>query len=577
MALTLLASACTGGSKPAPAAHQLPFARGGTLRLTLFGWMDHEFGSRTDDGKGDYSLDPQNECCITLEMFRCCLLRTLMSYNGQATADGGALPRSDLAAGQPMVSPNGLTWTFRIKHGLHYAPPFQKTEITAPDFIRSLERGLSPSLYPGDGPGGRAPIDGNYDYLYWVIRGAKDYEDGKVDTISGLEAPDPHTLIVHLTQPSGDLPYRLAMPETAPIPPSPTDPGAPMGAAAGHEAGYGRFLVASGPYMIEGSQNLDFSKPPPDQRPVAGYVPGISLTLVRNPSWKPATDPLRAAYPDRIEMNLDTAEQAHDREAADFQAGRIDIGYFAEGAADAAHEHLLPRYLADPKLRPRLYIYPADFEDWLSMNLAMAPFDDIHVRRAVNLIVDKSAIQRANGGHVEADPAGHLAWDSLENNILVNYDPYGTASHTGDLARARDEMRQSRYDANHDGRCDARACASVRMYFFSGDPFQQQEAHILRQDLARIGLILDPKFVPFDQAMSKEDDPRSHTPIATDGTFKDFPSGSSFFQRFVADPGPDRSLIGATSDQLRQWGYTVRSVPNVSHRFDSCVQEVGLA
>src|SRR4029453_17562427 len=78
---------------------------------------------------------------------------------------------------------------------------------------------------------------------------------------------------------------------------------------------YGRFLVASGPYVIGGSEDLDFSVPPQQQEPASGFVPPTlndagrvtepgSLVLVRNPSWDPATDGLRPAYPDRIEMAL---------------------------------------------------------------------------------------------------------------------------------------------------------------------------------------------------------------------------------------------------------------------------------
>ena len=54
------------------------------------------------------------------------------------------------------------------------------------------------------------------------------------------------------------------MPTTAPIPLDPADPEAPFGAASGHEHDYGRFLVASGPYMLEGSGALDFTLVPVD-------------------------------------------------------------------------------------------------------------------------------------------------------------------------------------------------------------------------------------------------------------------------------------------------------------------------
>ena len=68
------------------------------------------------------------------------MLRTLYSYNGKPTEDGGGEPRPDLAVGPAVVSADGLTWTFRLKRGLHYAPPFEETPITAPDVVRALER-----------------------------------------------------------------------------------------------------------------------------------------------------------------------------------------------------------------------------------------------------------------------------------------------------------------------------------------------------------------------------------------------------------------------------------------------------
>ena len=60
--------------------------------------------------------------------------------------------------------------------------------------------------------------------------------------------------MVKLTEPAGDLPWRFAMPATAPIPPNPSDPKAVLGVAEGHTTNYGRFLVGTGPYMFEGSR-----------------------------------------------------------------------------------------------------------------------------------------------------------------------------------------------------------------------------------------------------------------------------------------------------------------------------------
>jgi len=96
-------------------------------------------------------------------------------------------------------------------------------------------------------------------------------------------------LVVTTTAPTGDLAWRLAMPASAPIAPNPDDPSARLGIAEGHTKDYGRYLVGTGPYMFEGTDQLDFSVPPDEQEQVAGYIPGRQIVLVRNPSWDPAT------------------------------------------------------------------------------------------------------------------------------------------------------------------------------------------------------------------------------------------------------------------------------------------------
>jgi peptide/nickel transport system substrate-binding protein len=578
VAIALVASACTGGA-PHPnrtTGSSLPFKRGGTLRVTLSGWVDHEQSYTIEDGKGHYALDPQGDWFnVTWELFRCCLLRTLMSYNGTPTREGGATPEPDLAAGMPDVSSDALTWTFHLKRGIHYAPPFQNQEVVAQDFIRALLRGASPSIGQDPmSPTGYHPINDRFDYLYWVIQGYRDMEDGKADAISGVEAPTPYTLVFHLTQPTGDLPYRLAMPQTAPIPPSPSDPSAPLGAATGHSDGYGRFLAASGPYMIEGSGSVDYSRPPAEQTPITGYAVGASLTLVRNPSWDPTTDHLRPAYPDRIELKLVEGGPPHDQETIDYRTGHLDIAYFIEGSNN---QDLVPQYLSDPALRNRVVIYPADYVQWMSMNLAVPPFDDIHVRKAVNLIVDKQKLVALNGGTTEANPAGHLAYDSVEDNLLLGTDVYATTGDRGDLAAAEAEMRQSRYDHDHDGLCDDPACLHIAV--LSGDhgnSYWLEFGAAVRASLKRIGLTLDIKLVDFDTYFQAIHDPTRHLPLVfLDQAFKDYPSGSAFFQAFTDRQGPDHSLISASPEELKSWGYKITEVPSVTDRFDRCEAEIG--
>ena len=111
-----------------------------------------------------------------------------------------------------------------------------------------------------------------------------------------------------ITEPAGDLPWRFAMPATAPIPPNPSNPDAVLGVADGHTTNYGRFIVGTGPYMFEGSENLDFSVDAKDQQAVSGYVPGrqIVLAQVRRGQIGNGRDGGVGVY-SRLKVNLDQA------------------------------------------------------------------------------------------------------------------------------------------------------------------------------------------------------------------------------------------------------------------------------
>src|SRR6266496_2409813 len=180
------AAACTGGGtpRPRPNASGSAIPRGGTLRVGIQRW------------NRDFPYDPTAFRDVAYVVFACCLLRTLYSYNGRPTSEGGTELRPDLASGPPDVSGDGLTWTFHIKPGLHYAPPLQRTEIVAQDFIRAIQRVLSPA--PKGDVGGSQLGGSDAAYFVPILQGSEDYTAGKADTISGLEAPDTHTLRIRL-------------------------------------------------------------------------------------------------------------------------------------------------------------------------------------------------------------------------------------------------------------------------------------------------------------------------------------------------------------------------------------------
>ena len=97
-------------------------------------------------------------------------------------------------------------------------------------------------------------------------------------------------------QAAGDLQYRFTMPATAPIPP--LDGG--YSGSRWPRQGLRALPRGVGPLHVQGVGGAGLQRAGQGPEPVAGYVPGRSIELVRNPSWSADTDDLRLAYPDEI-------------------------------------------------------------------------------------------------------------------------------------------------------------------------------------------------------------------------------------------------------------------------------------
>lgn len=576
--------ACTLAEDPSPGPVGSAAIGGGTLRVAAY-WERLGLGWVGPDGLWDAQLDPQYEygALYVWELFRCCLLRTLMSYNGLSAERGGSEVRPDLASGSPTVSSDGLTWVFHLKRGLRYAPPLGAVEITAPDVIRAIERMLS-SATPAQRRLG-------YPYLGWnggtglasfyldLIVGARAYLDKASDTIAGLSAPDPHTLQVRLTHPSGDLAYRMSLPVTAPLPPNPYDPAAPLGVAQGHAGGYAPFLVSSGPYMIEGADRVDFSEPAGQRVGASGYTPAATrypsgritepgrLILVRNPSWR--RDDLRPAYPDRIEVTL-IGRRFVSSTVRQLEAGELAF------AMNTNPDSPLNRSRYDPGSPGRVIGgVPQRALLFMFMNTAMPPFDDVDVRRALNHVLDRRTIARleAGGWDVPQGAAGHIIPDGAEGGLLTAFEPYGPGG--SDLVAARTAMARSAYDVDGDGRCDAAACADVPVSAstdlgWNGEAVADQ----VRADLARIGIGLDVHLGPGCCRRGPAKHPWAL--VLSNSWVLDYPDAASpMTMLFGSDSWGNFANLGRDHVWLREHGYQVESTPSVDDRIDVCLPMSG--
>ncbi len=86
------------------------------------------------------------------------------------------------------------------------------------------------------------------------------------------------------------------------------------------------------------------------------------------------------------------------------------------------------------------------------MNLLTPPFDDVHVRKAMNYVMDKAGLVKAYGGSLHAVPATTVEPPTV-NPATADYDPYGGAANNfaGDVNSALAEMKQSKYQTRQHG------------------------------------------------------------------------------------------------------------------------------
>ena len=163
----------------------------------------------------------------------------------------------------PKPTDGGKTYTFKLKSGVKFAPPVNRA-VTSKDVKYALQRLANPKN------------GGQYAFYYSDIVGWANGAKGK--NVSGITTPNSSTLVIKLTKPRGDFLYAMSMPATAPIP-------SEIGKCFEGKAGaYGRNLVATGPYMFNGSADVDISACD-KVKPASGFDGQTIMDLVRNPNY----------------------------------------------------------------------------------------------------------------------------------------------------------------------------------------------------------------------------------------------------------------------------------------------------
>jgi peptide/nickel transport system substrate-binding protein len=538
MVIAVLAAACGGGRGDDSTGGTATVEKGGVFRtaITDFGFTN--------------GFDPTGEYGARGWAFASTMLRTLVSYPRVAGSQGNEL-QPDLATAIPQAADNGLTYTFRLKPNVKFGPPLDRA-VTSKDIAYAFQRINT------------QPLAAQYGFYYFgVIEGMDGTAKSPDHKIKGVETPDDQTIVFRLEQPTGDFLYRLAMPATAPIP----EEVARCHTKAGD---YGRYAISSGPYMIQGSERLDVSSCKA-QKPISGYDPSKKLYLVRNPNYDQSTDTTRSNYVDGIRADVNT-------NLGDI-FNKIELGALdASLGQERPPKTVLRRYATDPAKKRYLRANPADATFYLSMNTTVEPFDDVHVRKAVNWVLDRQAILQAEGGAQTVQLATHIMPPTLLGNRLgADYNPYASQGNRGDEAKAKEEMRQSRYDHDKDGRCDAAACRDLVFLTLNESPATETQPVVV-QGLAKLGIDLKPRELAPSALFSTFQTVANRIPLVYTGWAKDYPDPYTFATPLFASSSiipvgnNNHALIGLTREQASKLrlAYPAAGVPSVDADIQRC-------
>lgn len=344
------------------------------------------------------------------------VVRTLTTYPAVADFEEQNVPVADLATDAGTPNDDFTEWSFTIKDGVRYGkalggedvPGVTGEEIVCDDFVYATERLFTASVGAG------------YPFYYDIIEGATEFQDGKADSITGVQCEGDKQITFTLTEPAGDWPYRVAMPAMSPV---------PRAAAEQYDnkkdSEYDNHIVASGPYFV------------------AEWTPGELIRLERNEEWDSETDDVREAFVDSVYWKLGFDN--------DVGVKKVQDGDYHIGLDVSPQGPALEQTLNDPELSRRFINEPSLCTRYLFMNTRLEPFNNQQVREAVNIGIDRAAIKRLQGGPVTGDIASSIIPPGMNGYLPPEeYNPFETPDMAGDIEQAKEMLADAGYPNGYD-------------------------------------------------------------------------------------------------------------------------------
>ncbi|MGR9187571.1 ABC transporter substrate-binding protein (plasmid) [Rhizobium leguminosarum] len=312
------------------------------------------------------------------------------------------------------VSPDGLTYTFKLHKGVKFS---NGREVVASDVKYSIERAVDPKT---QGPGAG---------FFGAIKGFEEETGGKTTTLSGIETPDDSTVIFNLSRPDATFLHVLAINFASVVPKEAVE------AAAGD---FGKKPVGSGTFILK------------------DWTIGQQLVFERNKDYFVKGVP----YIDSFKVEVG-------------QEPLVALLRLQKGEVDIAGDGIPPAKFLEIKNSADGAQMIVDGEQlhtgYITLNTKVKPFDNVKVRQALNMAINKDRITRILNGR--ATPANQPL-----PPLMPGYDKAFTG-YAYDVAKAKALLAEAGYPDGFE----------TVLYSTNTDP-QPRIAQAIQQDLAAVGV-----------------------------------------------------------------------------------------
>ncbi|HEY4388887.1 MAG TPA: ABC transporter substrate-binding protein, partial [Ktedonobacteraceae bacterium] len=305
-----------------------------------------------------------------------------MLYSGLVTLNDKLQVQGELAASYS-VAADGTTWTFHLKPNLKFS---DNQPLTSTDVAYSIDRAVAPALKSGVAP-----------YYLSLIKDVTLRNTGKIKSLVGdsLLTPDKQTLIIKTSKPAAYFLQTLTYPTSFIVEKSLLDK-------------YGNNFTdhlnsgagGSGPWMV------------------SKYIHNQEIDFVPNPHYFGPKPQLKKVVMPFVPQGDTTYKQ--------YQVNQVDSAPVPSTEVANAQSQFGSQFHQQPLLDTY----------YLSLNYLAKPFDNIKIRQAFDLAIDKDAIAR-NVFHGTVIPTNHIVPDGMPGYNPNLTGPQGQKQTSGNAQLAK--------------------------------------------------------------------------------------------------------------------------------------------